>query len=161
VLTDGNRLYFAEFPPAGVSIGQVSVTGGETAPVIVPFENPILQDVSPDRSELLLRQSGPNGGPAWSLPLPAGSPRRLSLEMNTGIWAPDGKLLFAKANDNDLYIADNDGANPHKLATASDPPGYFAFSPDGTRLRFSTMNPLNNTYSIWESHADGSAMHQL
>src|SRR5260370_1017928 len=42
MVTDGNRLYFAEFPPARASIAQVSVAGGETAPVNVPFENPLL-----------------------------------------------------------------------------------------------------------------------
>jgi len=156
--TDGNRLYFSEFPPARLSIAQVSVNGGETASVNVPFENPLLFGVSPDQSELLIGQ--PSAHSLWALPVPAGSPRQLGdVRVSDGIWMPEGKLVFAIGND--LYTAEHDGTNPRKLATAPEPLGYFASSPDGTRLRFSTGNPVNNTYSIWEARADGSGMHQL
>ena len=33
LVTDGNRLYFTENPPTRYTIAQVSVNGGETAPV--------------------------------------------------------------------------------------------------------------------------------
>src|SRR5580704_16817792 len=92
LMTDGNRLYFMENPPARYTIAQVSVNGGETAPVAVPFENPILQDVSADQSELLVVQPGMSneGSPLWSLPLPAGSPRRVGeILARGGGWAPD------------------------------------------------------------------------
>jgi eukaryotic-like serine/threonine-protein kinase len=158
MVTDGNRLYFSEFPPARTTIAQVSVAGGETAPVNVPFENPLLFGVSTDQTELLLGQV--NTPSLWALPVPAGSPRQIgNAAVNYGNWMPDGKLVFAKGND--LYVAEHDGTNPRKLATTPQPPGYFAFSPDGARLRFSTNDQVNNTYSIWEARADGSGMHQL
>jgi len=160
ILTDGNRLYFTENPAARISIGQASLAGGETAPINVPFENPVLLDVSPERSELLVGQMNPVASPIWSLPLPAGSPRRLGdFETTTGLWAPDGRLVFTKGND--FYVADHDGTNSRRFATAPDLPSSLRFSADGSRLRFTVSNLVNNTYAIWELRADGSAMHPL
>jgi len=159
--TDGNRLYFTENPPSRYSVAQVSVNGGETAPVDVPSNNPILADVSPEQSELLVTHSGPAFDyPFWSVPLPAGSPRRIGeVTGHDGTWAPNGKFLFAKGND--LYLAEHDGANPRKLATAPDFPGSLSFSTDGTRIRFTVSNRVNNTSAIWEARADGSNMHPV
>src|SRR5215471_5950161 len=54
LVTDGNRIYFTENAPGRRAIAQASIAGGETAPIDVPFENPIVTDVSQERSELLV-----------------------------------------------------------------------------------------------------------
>jgi eukaryotic-like serine/threonine-protein kinase len=162
LMTDGNRLYFMENPPARYTIAQVSVNGGETAPVSVPFENPILLDLSADQSELLVAQPmmAASSSPLWSLPLPAGSPRRLGeILARDGGWAPDGRLFFSKGSD--AYIAEHDGANPRKLFSAPSAPAAVTFSPDGTRIRFTVSNRLNNTSAMWEVRSDGTGMHPL
>ena len=158
---DANRLYFTENPPARYSIAQVSVNGGETAPIDVPFDNPIVGDVSQERSELLVTQSILNtlDGRYWAVPVPAGSPRPLEISAHDAIWAPDGKLIFTKQND--LYVAEHDGANPRKIATAPDAPGSLSISQDGARVRFSVSNLINNTSELWEVRTDGSGMHSL
>ena len=104
---DANRLYFTENPPARDSIAQVSVNGGETAPLAVPFDNPIVADVSPQGSELLVTKAVLEGmdNPFCSVPIPADSPRLLGqVSAHDALWAPNGKLIFAKAND--IYIAE-------------------------------------------------------
>jgi len=160
LVTDGNRLYFTENPPTRLAIAQVAVSGGETAPVDVPIDNPTVVDVSPETSELLLGQATGAESPLWSMPVPAGSPRRLGdITSHSARWAPNGKLVFARGND--FYIADHDGTNPRKFATAPESPSDFSFSPDGTRIRFTVTNIVNNTYTIWEARADGSNMHPL
>jgi eukaryotic-like serine/threonine-protein kinase len=157
LVTDGNRLYFTENPPARYAIAQVAAGGGETAPIAVPFPNPIVGDVSPERSELLLLQGSSGETPYWSMPVPAGSPRRLGdLTGRDAAWAPNGKLVFAKGND--VYIAEHDGTSPRKLATAPESPNSFSFSPDGSRIRFAASNLLNNTSAIYEVRSDGSQM---
>ena len=94
---------------------------------VVP--NPIVSDVSPERSELLLLQGSSGETPYSSMPVPAGSPRRLGdLTGHDAAWAPNGKLVFAKGND--VYIAEHDGTSPRKLATAPESPNSFSFSPD-------------------------------
>ena len=160
IVADRSRLYVTEATPSRYSIVQVSASGGETAPLQVPFENPIAVDVSPEQSELLVAESNPIDSAMWSTPVPAGSPRRLgNVFAHDAIWAPDGKLLFA--NGNDLFLAEHDGSNPQKLFTAPDPPSAASFSPDGGRIRYTVVNQTNNTSSLWEAHADGSGAHPL
>ena len=160
LVTDGNRLYFTEVTTTREGIAQVSVGGGETAPINLAFDGPVVADVSPERSELLVTQGSPDNAFYWSMPMPAGSPRRLGdVFAHYAIWAPDGTLLFAKGND--LYLADHDGSNPHKLLTAPDRPSSLSFSPDGSRIRFAVSNQVNNTSSLWEVRADGTGIHPL
>ena len=160
LVTDGNRLYFTEMTTTREGIAQVSVGGGETAPINLPFDGPVVADASPESSELLVTQGSPDSAFYWSMPMPAGSPRRLGdVFAHDAVWAPDGKLLFAKGND--LYLADHDGSNPHKLVTAPDRPSSLSFSPDGSRIRFAISNLVNNTSSLWEVRADGTGMHSL
>src|SRR5713226_6781043 len=77
LLTDGSRLYFVEISVTRYVISQVSTAGGEVAHIDVPHASPYITDVSPDGSELLGGDGGLGDSPVWSLPLPAGSPRRL------------------------------------------------------------------------------------
>jgi len=156
LVTDGSRLYITEALPSRFTVAQVSVGGGETAPVDVPFENARVADVSPENSELLVAQASH----LWAMPMPAGSPRRLAdVSAQDASWMPDGKLLFAKGND--LYLGDHSGSNPRKLLTAPDPLSGMSFSPDGSRIRFTVVNRRNNTAVLWEALADGSGMHPL
>jgi len=159
---DADRLYFTENPPARLSIAQVSVNGGETAPVVVPFDNPVVTDVSQQGSELLVTRSVLEvlDNPFWSVPIPAGSPRPLGqVFAHDALWTPDGKLIFAKANE--IFIAEHDGANPRKIANAQHGPGSLSISPDGSRIRFAVPDVINNTSELWEVRTDGSGIHSL
>jgi eukaryotic-like serine/threonine-protein kinase len=161
-VSDGSRLYLTESSSQNSFLVQVSTSGGEVAPLNVPLENPFISSVSPDGSELLLSAITNIGvaTPFWSLPLPAGSPRRLgSVTGHDANWGPRGQLLFGKGND--IYIAEHDGSAPRKILTAPNSPGWIALSPDGTRIRFTASNFLNGTSEIWEAQADGSALHRL
>jgi eukaryotic-like serine/threonine-protein kinase len=161
LVTDGSRIYFTENPPSRYTIAQVSGGGGEVATLDVPLSNPIVADISPEQSELLISQSFLEfESPYWSLPIPAGSPRRLGdVTANAATWAPDGKLVFAKGSH--FYIAEHDGSNPRKFATAPGFPIDPRFSPDGSHFRFVVQDQVNNTSAIWEANADGSNMHAL
>jgi hypothetical protein len=145
-VTDGNRIYFTETPSTRYSIVQVSVSGGETAPIDVPFDNPIVGDASPGGSELLLGQAGVGAeSPLWSMPILAGSARRLGEVLaHAATWTSDGRLVFA--NGNDLYFAEHDGTNPRKFAHAPDRPDFVKLTPDGSRLRFTVSNLVNGTF---------------
>jgi len=162
LVTDGNRIYFLESPGTRSVLSQVSTAGGEVAHIDLPYTGPYITAVSPDGSELL---GGVNfGEPAsrqiWSLPLPAGSPRRLGdFTGDDATWAPDGRLMFTQGDD--FYIAGHDGTGARKLATAPDFPILLRFSPDGTRFRFTVNNVTNSTRAIWEARSDGSGMHPL
>jgi serine/threonine protein kinase len=122
--TDGSRLYFnigtgttvaGTIPSAGIR--QVSSTGGETARISTPSTTMVLVSVSADGAELLAADPSELAfrGQLWSLPVLGGSPRRLGdTAGQDGAWSPDGKRL-AYANGSDLFLAESDGSEPHKL----------------------------------------------
>jgi Tol biopolymer transport system component/predicted Ser/Thr protein kinase len=163
MLTDGARIYVTQFRPEALVLAQVSATGGETSAIPAAVESMRIDDISADHSQLLVGSFAPTGtreGPFWALPLPTGSPRRLGdLLGRAGSWSPDGKqMVFIKGGD--LYLANSDGTSPHLLVSARGSAFAPAFSPHGSRIRFSVRGQANTT-SLWEVSADGSNLHQL
>ena len=166
MLTDGARVYVSQWRPEGLMLAQVSSTGGETSAIPAPVKSMNIYDISADHSQLLVGSMVPTGDrvvPLWALPLPAGSPRRMAdVHGSSGGWSRDGRqLVFIKGRD--LYLANADGTAAHRLVSAPSTSAFAfapAFSPDGTRIRFSVFNQAN-TNSLWEVRADGSNLHQL
>jgi hypothetical protein len=170
LVSDGSRLYFSSFIKTGLTesraLAQMSTQGGETARIPLALEEPELYDISPTHSELLV-----GGGaftstfeqPLWTLPLPAGSPRRVGdILAHDACWAPDGRHL-SFVNGKDLFVAKPDGSEVRKLATGDGFVSFVQFSPDGTRLRFSSIigNAPAQEGEIMEMRADGSGLHRL
>jgi Tol biopolymer transport system component len=147
---------------------QVSTQGGETAEIPIGLTESLAFDISPTRPELLL------GGPAsktgtpirrelWLMPLPAGPLRRVGniLALDAS-WSPDGNhVVFV--NGRDIFVANPDGSEIRKLATAPATPYWVRFSPDGTRLRFTvfTLSGRPEDWDLMEMAADGSGLHHL
>jgi eukaryotic-like serine/threonine-protein kinase len=157
LFTDGARLYITEISP-NLHIVQASSAGGESSPVASPFPNTHAADISPDHTQLLVFSPAgtENESQGWSLPLPSGSPRRLGdVVGHSAAWSPDGRHLgFIKASD--IYLANADGTDPHKLITVSDGPRGLRFSPDSAHIRFTIYNSESNSSSLWEIKSDGS-----
>jgi eukaryotic-like serine/threonine-protein kinase len=160
--TDGSRLYIDERGEPW-RIVQVSITGGETSPLPTPFANVFADGISPDHTQLLMESfvGTEAEDPLWSLPLPSGAPRRLGDTVShSATWSPDGRhLVFCEASD--LYQANADGTDPHKLLTVQGTPKFLSFSPDGTRIRFTIQRPENSSNSLWEIRSDGSGLHPV
>lgn len=166
MLTDGGRIYVTQVRPEGLVLAQVSVTGGETSAIPTPIERMSIDDISSDHSQLLVQSSNSTGSretPFWTVPLPAGSPRRLGdIVARDGAWSRDGQqMVFIKGSD--LHLAKADGTGSHLLVAAPGSPFLPSFSPDGSRIRFSVQAQNNraNTNSLWEVRIDGSNLHQL
>jgi eukaryotic-like serine/threonine-protein kinase len=161
--TDGSRLYYVEAPFVSPILMQVSALGGETSAIPTPFLVNQIADISPDRSSLLIPAYAglEDEPPLWVLPLPAGTPRRLGeLLGHDGTWSPDGqRILFA--NGHDLYVATANGTDPKKLASLLGFPNWPRWSPDGSRLRTSVVDPRTGSSSLWEIQSDGSHPHPL
>jgi len=166
LITDGSRLYFDEFSGERFIVSQVSIAGGENAAIPTSIGDAVVLDVAPDSSQLVLMESHYNqlDNPLWLQPLPAGSPRRLEVTGHDATWLPDGKLVFAKGAD--LFVAEHDGSNAHKLLTAPGPANGFRLSPDGSRIRFTVgaftvATQVPGVSSLWEARADGTNLHPL
>jgi len=163
LVTDGARLYFGEYVADHWVLAQTSVGGGEPVPISTPFQNTLVRDISPDRTELLLGSVVANEPefPLWTLPTLGGSPRRLgAIVGHDAAWAPEGETILY-ANGQDLYLAGSDGSQPHKLASLPGVASWPRWSPDGKKIRFTLTDPKTNSNSLWEVSADGNHLHPL
>jgi Tol biopolymer transport system component len=162
VSADGAQLYFDELSSDRSTVAQVSTAGGAITPINTTVADPHVLDVS-KQSELLIAsgvaETNADNIPFSVISLASGSARRLGDVLGRdAVWEPNGKLVFVAGND--LYIAEHDGANPRKLATADGPPFAMRFSPDGSRMRFTIGDPTNHS-TMWQVNADGSEMHPI
>ncbi|HEY1215631.1 MAG TPA: protein kinase, partial [Bryobacteraceae bacterium] len=168
MVTDGSRLYFGEGSGMAAVIAQVSVSGGETSPLPeAPIGQPLVQDIAPSRSELLVSNylgfGHEFGWPLWVLPIPAGAPHRIgNILMTCAAWSPDGREI-AYVTERDLYRAKRDGSNPRKLASLPGTAFWLRWSPDGRHLRLTIGNPIARfgALAIWEVSADGASSHPV
>ena len=162
VLTDGARLYIEEVVNGRYVIAQVAVSGGETAVMNTPFPSVSLNNISPDRTELVV---GSFTGveleqPLWAVPVVGGSPRRFAqIPGEDGAWMPNGHLLVA--HQNHLIEVPQSGQSrkfadmPDSYLTA----WWLRWSPDARTLRLSVGNYSWN--AIFEVSGDGSLVHDV
>lgn len=161
VVTDGVRLYFNQRQGAKWGVFQVSVDGGDPAPVATPFASTLLFDISPDHSSLLIGDFIMAAeAPVWVLPLTGGSSRRLGeITASDAAWTPDGRHVLY-TNDRALYIAGLDGGGRRKLAAVDGYPRRPRMHPSGRLVRFNVRHSLGGS-SLWQVAADGSGLHRL
>jgi len=163
MVTDSDRLYIEELQGDHFGISQVSVNGGESSAVAIPFANSFAADIASDGSALLVTSFKGTEGPAalWSVPLPTGSPQRLNDSSGeAAAWSGDrSRIVFAHGPD--IYAAHGNGSQPRKLATVIGSVSGLRFSPDGRRIRFDVLDPKTGFTAIWEIYADGSHLRPL
>jgi Tol biopolymer transport system component/DNA-binding winged helix-turn-helix (wHTH) protein len=161
--TDGQRLYFQAADGDRIALGEVSVSGGDSALIATPFLNTFLDDIAPDGSSILIGTfEGTNEeSPIWVLPLPAGSPRPLrAVAAQWVVWSPDGhRLLYARGAD--LSEANPDGSDARKLATLGGNVEGMGVSPDGRKIRLTLEDMKTGSSELWELNRDGSQPHPL
>jgi len=164
IVTDGVRVHFNEGTLGSLKIAQVAVSGGSTGVIPTTVANPRIVGLAPEGSALLVISGlGPEfAGALWQVPLPTGEPRRLgTIEVLDASFFPDGRILFAR--EGDLFVAEKDGSNPHKLVSVVGVIGEPSVSPDGRRVVFTIWRSHLHfmPISIVESMADGSGLHPI
>jgi Tol biopolymer transport system component/DNA-binding winged helix-turn-helix (wHTH) protein len=161
--TDGQRLYFQAADRDRIALGEVSVSGGDSALIATPFLNTFIDDIAPDGSSILIGSfEGTNEeNPIWLLPLPAGSPRPLgAVAAHWVVWSSDGhRLLYARGAD--LSEANPDGSDARKLATLGGNIEGVRVSPDGRTIRLTLEDKKTGSSELWELNRDGSQPHSL
>ena len=165
--TDGSRLYlgFARTITysAATGIMQMSASGGEPVRITAASTAILPLNVSPDGAEILVKdnQGTDYRGELWGLPILGGSPRRLGgLVGQDAAWSPDGRTLVY-ADGSGLFLATNEGTQPRKLVSLTGRGFYPAWSPDGSRLRFTVIDDKTRGNSLWEVSAQGTNLHPL
>src|SRR6266550_8060935 len=151
--TDGSRIFFNEYPASVSLIAQVSSSGGEVAHVSVPTPTMSLLAVSPDGATLLVADEvGQTAfhGPLWGVPVLGGSPRKLGdADGQAAAWSPDGQRIVY-ADGPDLFLANSDGSDPHKLVSAPDTALDPVWALDGTVIRFRVGGFYGTGGSLWQ-----------
>ena len=163
VVTDGARLYFASREGGRWALMTTSIHGGSVEKISSPFENTVIFDVSPDRTQLLI---GPAIGednliPVWIWPAHGGVPHRLGdVIANEAVWSPAGDLI-AVTEGNHLLTIRRDGSASRELKTFSATPRSLVWSSNGERIRFTLTNPDRTTEEMWEIGADGTNLRRI
>jgi len=162
VLTDGPRLYIQETIHGHFAVAQVSASGGDTVPISTPFPNVALDNLSADRSELVV--GGFTGleldQPLFAVPTLGGSPRRLTSVSGQDVtWTPNGEVLVSRGNELSLVSGDGATRTWRKLPSALDSAYWLRWSPDKKVLRFTVSKADHNL--IAEAAADGTQYREL
>ena len=162
--TDGVHIYALVISEGRPVLSQISINFGETQPVLLPKEitSPSLGDLSQNGSRLLLRShlSPESEQPLWVVPTTGGSALRVSnILAHDATWMPDGKgILYAAGNE--LAVTNPVDGSSTPFATL--PTGrafWLRWSPSGKLLRFTVLDPVNHTLSLWELSASDHIPH--
>jgi serine/threonine protein kinase/dipeptidyl aminopeptidase/acylaminoacyl peptidase len=170
-VTDGERVYFSLLRDGRFQTFQMSLAGGEPAPLAVPTRHAVVMDVSKKRSALLV--AGWDGGvsdpryrdvPVWMVPLPAGSPMRLPASGVSAAWSPDGETIaYVGGSDNyaqkspSLFVARTDGSGSRPLWAPADATVWSAtWSRDGRWLLVGLYDRGKGESWVGEMPSDGS-----
>jgi Tol biopolymer transport system component/DNA-binding winged helix-turn-helix (wHTH) protein len=159
--TDGARLFFNSYP-SEQPLAEVSVTGGEIAPIPLALQEPWVYDVSPDGTALLATSFDKGLGRLWSVGA-AGNPLRHLADGDNGdigsaAWSPDGSSVAYSTSNGDIHVVRSDGTGARVLGTVpySTDNAMFeriSWSPDGKTIRFDRNN------RIYEVSPDGTGPH--
>ncbi len=167
--TDGSRLYFTEQVGERWVVAALPTTGGEPEIVPIPLTHPVVEDVSPDGSEMLVTDWSARvmvesvflHSPLYRVPTGGGAPRRVGEVMAGGAtWLPDGRTILY-GDGFQLKLVDRDGTAPRTLVTMPGVLAYASVSPDGRVIRFSAVDQQYLTWSLWEVGIDGGVPHRL
>ncbi len=152
--TDGVRIFSSVIENGRASLSQVSIANGEAIPLEIPSEiaAPSLGDLSPDGSKLLLRNhlSAESEQPLWVVPAGGGSALRVAnILAHDATWMPDGNgILYAAGNE--IFVTYLKDGTSSSIATVPGRAFWLRWSPDGRLLRFTIIDPLAHTMSLWE-----------
>jgi Tol biopolymer transport system component/DNA-binding winged helix-turn-helix (wHTH) protein len=152
--TDGVRLFAPTLENGHAGLAAVSLSGGSVTPMSIPPEvaSPALGNISPDGSQLLLRDhlSPESEQPLWIVPTLGGSALRVgNILAHDATWMPDGKeILYAIGND--LYLTHLTGNKPELYASLPGRAFWLRWEPNGKLLRFSMIDPISHTLSLWQ-----------
>jgi Tol biopolymer transport system component/DNA-binding winged helix-turn-helix (wHTH) protein len=155
-------VYFNELLGNQIALTKVPVGGGTATVLNEGDPGLILRDVSKDGTKFLVTLTQSDSKVASALKVMDASTSSLSdlhLEVANCSWAPGGKLLYS--TEEGLFLANADGTNSRKLLTTGGYAYHMRYSPDGKRLRYTSIDKITFARTLWEAKADGSGQHEI
>jgi Tol biopolymer transport system component/DNA-binding winged helix-turn-helix (wHTH) protein len=165
VATDGLRVFFPELQNGRVGLASVLIGGGEIHPFPLPPEilRPSVADISRDGAELLIRSLmwSQTEQPLWIAPSTGGSARKLfDVMAHDAAWTPDRSAVLYASGEG-LFLIGRTGGARRKLAGLPGRAYWIRYSPDGTKIRFTLLDPKTRATSLWEIAPDGANPHPI
>lgn len=166
IATDGSHLFTPSNQNGKIALSQISISTGayETIPLPSEIGSPEIEGVSPDGTYLLLRSrlGAAFQQPLWIVPIEGGSAFRVSNVLaQSATWMPDGRnVLYASGNQLSMVSLEN--GRSAVLATVPGRAFWLRWSPDGKLLRFTIIDTVNHTSTLWQISSKGqSNAHQI
>jgi len=152
--TDGQRIFTSSTIAGRSQLAAIDISTGEVQTLSIPstLNSARVADISRDRSHLLLRSqlSFQSEQPIWIVPTAGGSALRVGgVQAQDATWMPDGTSIVV-ASGMEIKQISLDGATITSLAKLPGRAFWLRWSPDGSLLRFTLMDPLMHTSSLWE-----------
>ena len=157
MVSDGPRIYTSLMVGGRVEIGSVDLSGTGLQPINLPDElrSVAITDISRDGSRLIVRgqQSRESEQPLWIVPTSGSSALRVGdVLAHAATFMPGGTSILYATGD-ELDVAQLDTGALSRFATVPGRAFWLRWSPAGDRLRFTMLDPLTHTPSLWEMDA--------
>ena len=157
--TDGDRILTSVMEGGRPQVSSVSISTGEVEAIHLPQElaSSSLADISRDGSKLLLKGhlSSSSEQPLWIVPSSGGSALRVgSVLAHDASWMPNGTSILYANGDDLAVLRLNDGVTT-PFAHLNGRAFWMRWSPDGTLLRFTLVDPVTHTLGIWQLNKTG------
>ncbi|MFT4113918.1 winged helix-turn-helix domain-containing protein [Silvibacterium sp.] len=154
-VTDGVQIYTSVVSNGEGVLARIPVGGGDAQPLRAPQEvrTAFLGDISPDRTELLVKGhlSTESEEPLWIVPVSGGSAFRVSNVLaHDATWMPDGKSILYATGNQLMTVRLQDGAVSPFTTLPIGRAFWMRWSPDGSLLRFTVVDPIVHSTSLWQ-----------
>jgi Tol biopolymer transport system component/DNA-binding winged helix-turn-helix (wHTH) protein len=163
IVSDGARLYFVSRESGQWTLMTTSIHGGSVEKLPSPFENTIIFDLSPDRTQLLIGPFAHEDDqiPLWIWPAHGGVPHRLGEVLaSDAAWSPIGDLITFTRGDR-LMAVRRDGSGVTEIHKFIGKPHSPVWSADGKRIRFTVTDLDKSTDEMWEIAVDGKGLRRI
>lgn len=160
-VSDGERVFYTERNGDHWDLMQTAIAGGEPQKLQAPGPSATVLDASLRSAQLLLGSfvGRDQGERLWTMPLQGGAAVEVSPQLTGGaVFSPDGRHIAYILGDQ-IGLMDADGGQAHTLLRLPDGAGWLAWSPDGSRLRFTMA--YHGASAIWEVRITGQGLHVL
>ena len=163
--TDGAYLYTSAVENGHIDLSRISVPTGEMQVLPLPSQiaAPEISALSLDGSRLLVRShlTAASQQPLWVLPVAGGSAFKVpNILAQDATWMPDGKEILT-ASGGQISVVSPETGKASLFATVSGRAFWLRWSPDGRLLRFTVIDPIDHSSSLWEIREGERVAHSL